>query len=153
MGHERRRARSFSNIRTRKLDETVRFYQDILGLEKGAGRISPSGAWMYSEGKRWCIWSISPRPTSRKSRIPGSSIVASQPGVCRHEAGLENQGDGIRLRQVRWRSWRYRQMHHGLPSLYIHAPGKAKFGRGLLQAQNVLVERTVCRASGSGCLK
>src|SRR5215469_13051163 len=40
------------NIRTRKLADTVRFYEDVLGLENGA---RPSfafpGAWMYSEGK------------------------------------------------------------------------------------------------------
>ena len=40
------------NIRTRNLDETVRFYQDILGLEKGARpNFAFPGAWMYSEGK------------------------------------------------------------------------------------------------------
>jgi catechol 2,3-dioxygenase-like lactoylglutathione lyase family enzyme len=40
------------NIRTRKLDETVRFYRDILGLEKGARpNFAFPGAWMYSEGK------------------------------------------------------------------------------------------------------
>ena len=40
------------NIRTRKLTDTVRFYENVLGLEKGP---RPSfafpGAWMYSEGK------------------------------------------------------------------------------------------------------
>ena len=40
------------NIRTRKLDDTVRFYEDILGLEKGARPdFAFPGAWMYSEGK------------------------------------------------------------------------------------------------------
>ena len=40
------------NIRIRNLDETVRFYQDILGLEKGARpNFAFPGAWMYSEGK------------------------------------------------------------------------------------------------------
>ena len=40
------------NIRTRKLADTVRFYEDVLGLEKGArpNFVFP-GAWMYSEGK------------------------------------------------------------------------------------------------------
>jgi hypothetical protein len=32
------------NIRTRKLGETVRFYQDVLGLEKpGRFRVAPCG--------------------------------------------------------------------------------------------------------------
>ena len=40
------------NIRTRKLADTVRFYEDILGLEKGARPdFAFPGAWMYSEGK------------------------------------------------------------------------------------------------------
>ena len=40
------------NIRTRKLDDTVRFYEDVLGLEKGARpNFAFPGAWMYSEGK------------------------------------------------------------------------------------------------------
>ncbi len=40
------------NIRTRKLADTVRFYEDILGLEKGdRPNFAFPGAWMYSEGK------------------------------------------------------------------------------------------------------
>ncbi len=40
------------NLRTRKFDETVHFYRDTLGLEKGARpNFSFPGAWMYSDGK------------------------------------------------------------------------------------------------------
>ena len=40
------------NIRTRKLDDTVRFYEDVLALEKGPRpNFAFPGAWMYSEGK------------------------------------------------------------------------------------------------------
>jgi catechol 2,3-dioxygenase-like lactoylglutathione lyase family enzyme len=40
------------NIRTRKLTDTVRFYESILGLEKGPRpNFAFPGAWMYSEGK------------------------------------------------------------------------------------------------------
>ena len=40
------------NIRTRRLADTVRFYEDVLGLEKGARpNFAFPGAWMYSEGK------------------------------------------------------------------------------------------------------
>ena len=40
------------NIRTRNLAGTVRFYEDILGLEKGPRpNFAFPGAWMYSEGK------------------------------------------------------------------------------------------------------
>ena len=40
------------NIRTRKLDDTVRFYEEVLDLKKGERpNFSFPGAWMYSEGK------------------------------------------------------------------------------------------------------
>ena len=40
------------NIRTRKLADTVRFYEDVLGLEKGPRpNFAFPGAWIYSEGK------------------------------------------------------------------------------------------------------
>src|SRR5436190_2485944 len=40
------------NIRTRKLADTVRFYEDILGLQNGdRPNFAFPGAWMYSEGK------------------------------------------------------------------------------------------------------
>ncbi len=62
------------NIRTRKLADTVRFYEDILGLEKGARpNFAFPGAWMYSEGKPVV------HLTSRKSRIPALSITSPSP--------------------------------------------------------------------------
>ena len=65
------------NIRTRKLADTVRFYEDVLGLEKGARpNFAFPGAWMYSEGKAVVHLVEFPRPTSRKSRIPASSITS-----------------------------------------------------------------------------
>lgn len=40
------------NIRTRNLGETVRFYEDVLGLEKGPRpNFAFPGAWLYSEGR------------------------------------------------------------------------------------------------------
>lgn len=40
------------NIRTRNLGETVRFYEDVLGLEKGPRpNFAFPGAWIYSEGR------------------------------------------------------------------------------------------------------
>jgi catechol 2,3-dioxygenase-like lactoylglutathione lyase family enzyme len=40
------------NIRTRKLADTVRFYEDVLDLKNGdRPNFTFPGAWMYSEGK------------------------------------------------------------------------------------------------------
>src|SRR6266508_4212390 len=40
------------NVRTRHLDETVRFYADVLGLTNGPRPDFPvPGAWMYSDGR------------------------------------------------------------------------------------------------------
>jgi len=40
------------NIRTRKLADTVRFYEDVLDLKNGdRPNFAFPGAWMYSEGK------------------------------------------------------------------------------------------------------
>lgn len=40
------------NIRTRRLDETVRFYRDVLGLTLGPRpNFNFPGAWMYSDGR------------------------------------------------------------------------------------------------------
>jgi catechol 2,3-dioxygenase-like lactoylglutathione lyase family enzyme len=40
------------NIRTRKLADTVRFYEDVLDLKNGERpNFTFPGAWMYSEGK------------------------------------------------------------------------------------------------------
>ncbi len=42
------------NIRTRKLADTVRFYEDVLGLEKGARpNFAFPGAWMCGD-----LWQI-----------------------------------------------------------------------------------------------
>src|SRR6202012_4286271 len=84
------------NIRTRKLGDTVRFYEDVLGLENGARpNFAFPGAWMYSEGRAvGHLVDISqtgepqkpdsggvpsppfPRPASRRSRIPAWSITS-----------------------------------------------------------------------------
>ena len=75
------------NIRTRKLADTVRFYEDILGLEKGARpNFAFPGAWMYSEGKPVVHLVDISRPRSHKSRIPALSIMS--PSLSRGFAGM-----------------------------------------------------------------
>ncbi|MCC7347650.1 MAG: VOC family protein [Variibacter sp.] len=62
------------NIRTRKFPETLRFYEDILGLENGARPdFSFPGAWMYSEGRPVVhLVDISPGDEPQK---PDSGVV------------------------------------------------------------------------------
>jgi catechol 2,3-dioxygenase-like lactoylglutathione lyase family enzyme len=62
------------NIRTRNLKETVRFYEDILGLKNGdRPNFSFPGAWMYSGDKPVVhLVDISPTPEQQK---PDSGVV------------------------------------------------------------------------------
>jgi catechol 2,3-dioxygenase-like lactoylglutathione lyase family enzyme len=62
------------NIRTRNLAETVRFYEDVLGLEKGPrpNFVFP-GAWMYSEG-RAVVHLVDISPTDEPQK-PDSGVV------------------------------------------------------------------------------
>ena len=89
------------NIRTRKLADTVRFYEDVLGLEKGARpNFAFPGAWMYSEGKP-VVHLVDISQTDEPQK-PDSGVVHhvafAEPRFCRHEAAAEVQGDAVRLR-------------------------------------------------------
>src|ERR1700757_5163805 len=78
------------NIRTRHLAETVRFYEDVLGLEKGdRPNFAFPGAWMYSEGKAVVhLVDISPTAEAQK---PDSGVV--------HHVAFVSQGfDAMRQR-------------------------------------------------------
>ena len=62
------------NIRTRNLGETVRFYEDVLGLEKGPRpNFAFPGAWMYSEG-RAVVHLVDISPTDEPQK-PDSGVV------------------------------------------------------------------------------
>ena len=88
------------NIRTRKLAETVRFYEEILGLTKGARPdFAFPGAWLYSEGKPvGHLVDIS--PTSE----PHSGVVHHIAFASRDFSGmkqrLESKGFAFRAREV-----------------------------------------------------
>ena len=81
------------NIRTRKLDETVRFYQDILGLEKGARpNFAFPGAWMYSEGKP-VVHLVDISKTDEPQK-PDSGVVHHVAFASQGFAGMKQRGWG-----------------------------------------------------------
>jgi len=62
------------NIRTRDLKATVRFYEDILGLQNGARpNFAFPGAWLYSEG-RAVVHLVDISPTDEIQK-PDSGVV------------------------------------------------------------------------------
>ncbi|MGJ5093205.1 VOC family protein [Bradyrhizobium oligotrophicum] len=76
------------NIRTRNLAETVRFYEDVLGLENGARPdFAFPGAWMYSEG-RPVVHLVDISPTSEAQK-PDSGVVHHVAFVSRGFAGMK----------------------------------------------------------------
>ena len=78
------------NIRTRKLAETVRFYEDILGLEKGdRPNFAFPGAWMYSEGKA-VVHLVDISPTDEPQK-PDSGVVHHVAFASRGFAGMKQR--------------------------------------------------------------
>ena len=78
------------NIRTRQLDDTVRFYVDVMGLEKGPRpNFAFPGAWMYSEGK--AVVHIVDISKTDEPQKPDS-------GVVHHVAFVSRGFDGMKQR-------------------------------------------------------
>jgi catechol 2,3-dioxygenase-like lactoylglutathione lyase family enzyme len=91
------------NIRTRKLADTVRFYEDILGLEKGPRPdFAFPGAWMYSEGK--AVVHLVDISRTEEPQKPDSGVVHHVAFISRGFAGmqqrLESKGFKYDSRQV-----------------------------------------------------
>ncbi|MBN9147555.1 MULTISPECIES: VOC family protein [unclassified Nitrobacter] len=91
------------NIRTRKLAETVRFYEEILGLTKGARPdFAFPGAWLYSEGKP-VVHLVDISPTSEPQK-PDSGVVHHIAFASRNfesmKQRLESKGFAFRAREV-----------------------------------------------------
>src|SRR5689334_5836475 len=78
------------NIRTRNLGATVRFYEDVLGLEKGPRpNFAFPGAWMYSEGRAVVhLVDISPTDEAQK---PDSGVVHHVAFISRDFAGMKKR--------------------------------------------------------------
>jgi catechol 2,3-dioxygenase-like lactoylglutathione lyase family enzyme len=78
------------NIRTRHLADTVRFYEDVLGLEKGPRpNFAFPGAWMYSEGK--AVVHLVDISKTDEPQKPDS-------GVVHHVAFVSSGFDGMKQR-------------------------------------------------------
>src|SRR6195952_2339730 len=76
------------NIRTRNLGDTVRFYEDILGLENGdRPNFAFPGAWMYSEGKP-VVHLVDISPTEEPQK-PDSGVVHHVAFASRDFAGMK----------------------------------------------------------------
>ena len=91
------------NIRTRKLADTIRFYEEILGLENGdRPNFAFPGAWMYSEGKP-VVHLVDISPTAEQQK-PDSGVVHHVAFASRDFAGmkarLKSKGMAFDTRQV-----------------------------------------------------
>jgi catechol 2,3-dioxygenase-like lactoylglutathione lyase family enzyme len=78
------------NIRTRNLGDTVRFYEDVLGLEKGERpNFTCPGAWMYSEGKP-VVHLVDISPTDEPQK-PDSGVVHHVAFISTGFAGMQQR--------------------------------------------------------------
>jgi catechol 2,3-dioxygenase-like lactoylglutathione lyase family enzyme len=91
------------NIRTRNLAGTVRFYEEVLGLENGARpNFAFPGAWMYSEGR--AVVHLVDISATNEPQKPDSGVVhhvafASR-GFDAMKARLAQKGMAFEARQV-----------------------------------------------------
>jgi catechol 2,3-dioxygenase-like lactoylglutathione lyase family enzyme len=104
------------NIRTRNLADTVRFYEDVLGLEKGPRpNFAFPGAWMYSEG-RAVVHLVDISPTDEPQK-PDSGVV--------HHVAFVSQGfHGMKQRlQSKGVEFEAREVPGGdLWQIFVHDP-------------------------------
>jgi catechol 2,3-dioxygenase-like lactoylglutathione lyase family enzyme len=104
------------NIRTRKLAETVRFYEDVLGLPKGARpNFAFPGAWMYSEGK----------PVVHLVDISSTEEAQKPDSGCVHHVAFVSRGfEAMRQRLTsKGMSFDARQVPGGeLWQIFVHDP-------------------------------
>jgi len=104
------------NIRTRKLAETVQFYEGVLGLEKGARpNFAFPGAWMYSEG----------RPVVHLVDISSTAEAQKPDSGCVHHVAFVSRGfDAMRQRlQSKGMHFEARQVPGGdLWQIFVHDP-------------------------------
>jgi len=128
------------NLRTRKLAETVRFYENVLGLEKGPRpNFAFPGAWMYSEGK----------PVVHLVDISGTDEPQKpDSGVVHHVAFISSGFDGMSQRlKSRGMPFEARQVPGGeLWQIFVNDPNgvmiELNYEAAKEQAEAVPAERT-----------
>jgi catechol 2,3-dioxygenase-like lactoylglutathione lyase family enzyme len=89
------------NLRTRKFDETVQFYQDVLGLERGPRpNFAFPGAWMYSDGK--AVVHLVDISATDEPQKPDSGVVHHVAFVSRGFAPMKQRlsAKGVQFRAV-----------------------------------------------------
>lgn len=97
------------NIRTRKLAETVSFYEELLGLTNGdRPNFAFPGAWLYSEGKP-VVHLVDISPTSEPQK-PDSGAVHHIAFASRDFSGMKQRLQSIRIRFRNSRSARPRHL-------------------------------------------
>jgi catechol 2,3-dioxygenase-like lactoylglutathione lyase family enzyme len=65
------------NVSTRKLKETVQFYEDVLGFVNGPRpQFNFPGAWLYSAVMPCCTLMTFQRRTNSSGKIQASSIIS-----------------------------------------------------------------------------
>jgi catechol 2,3-dioxygenase-like lactoylglutathione lyase family enzyme len=91
------------NIRTRQLGDTVKFYEDILGLQNGdRPNFAFPGAWMYSEGR--AVVHLVDISATGEAQKPDSGVVHHVAFASRDFNGmkqrLQSKGMAFDTRQV-----------------------------------------------------
>jgi catechol 2,3-dioxygenase-like lactoylglutathione lyase family enzyme len=110
------------NIRTRKLAETVEFYEDVLDLTNGdRPNFTFPGAWMYSEGKP-VVHLVDISKTDEQQK-PDSGVV--------HHVAFASSG---------FAGMKHRLMSRGLPFDVREVPGVAVWQIFVTDPNGVMLE-------------
>ena len=127
------------NIRTRKLTETVRFYESVLGLEKGPRpNFAFPGAWMYSEGK--AVVHLVDISATDEPQKPDSGVVHH---VAFASTGFDGMADRLKSRAMPFEA---RQVPGGEPwQIFVNDPNgvmiELNYEAAKEQAQSAPAER------------
>lgn len=119
------------NIRTTRLNETVRFYTEVLGLHQGhyPGKTVP-GAWIYDSEDVPVVHIVAIDPFDAEVQSKADRATIARPvttlngtGVLDHVAFSADDYDGtLKIIQDRGIAFRARDVMAGLRQIYIMDP-------------------------------